>query len=151
MITQVSHNLFVGDMEGCIQKDAAIVHACKSPCYERIMGRNIPKNDPNYLFIEVGDNLYLNIIDPDEPLFKRLSFDVALLFIETHIENKKVIIHCNEGLSRSPSIAMLYLFKDLPYREAKNRFLDLYNEFDPNLGIDEYLGSNWWNWYRNNL
>ena len=148
MINEVAHNLFVADMEGCHSKNGeAIIHACKHPCYERIMGKNIRPNDPNYLFIEIGDNLYLNMIDPYEPLFKKLSFDIALQFIEKHIEDKKVIIHCNEGKSRSASIAMLYLFKNLPYREAQNKMIDIYNEYDPSMGIEEYLGWNWMNWH----
>lgn len=147
MITQVFPNLFVADMEGCrYDEGTAVIHACKHPCYESIMG-NVPKSDPNYLFIEIGNNLYLNIIDPDKPLFCRTTFDVSLQFISKHIEKRKVVIHCNEGRSRSASIAMLFLFKKLHYRNAVNEFLDVYNEYEPSLGIEKYLGTNWWNWY----
>jgi len=148
MIQEISHNLFIADMEGCGDKDAAIIHACKNPCYERIMGKKVPESDPNYLFIEIGNNLYLNMIDPEEPLFKRLSFDMALCFIDKHIKDRKVIVHCNEGRSRSASIVMLYLYRDLYYRDAQNAILELYEEYDPSLGIDRYLGSHWWNWHR---
>lgn len=148
MKVQLSNNLSIADMEGCKSKgDVAIIHACKHPCYEMVVGKDVDKLSPHFFFVETGNNLYLNIIDPDESLFQRETFDVALWFIKKHINERKVIIHCNEGKSRSPSIAMLYLFKDLPYREAQNKMIELYPDFEQSLGIDEYLGTYWWNWY----
>ena len=37
--------------------------------------------------------------------------DTALGAIDRHIGEFKVLVHCNQGLSRSPSIALLYLLK----------------------------------------
>lgn len=146
MIQKVSHNLYVGDINACkrINNSDCIIHSCKFPCYTRIAGKKIDKSDPNYLYFEAEKDLYLNIIDSDEPLFFKLTFDVALEFIKKHIFENKVIIHCNEGRSRSPQIAMLYLFHNLDYREAQNRMLDIYEWYNPSIGIDEWLGYNWY-------
>lgn len=145
MITQVSHKIFIADMEGCKRKnrDDAILHSCKHPCFEIMTGKKVDKSNPNYLFLETGKDLYLNIIDPETPLFYKETFDVAIEFIKKHIEQSKVILHCNQGVSRSPQIAMLYLFNHLPYREAQNQMLDIYNDYNPSMGIDEWLGWNW--------
>lgn len=143
MITEVSHNLFVADMEGCNVKNAAIIHACKHPCFENSVGKKLSECSYKYISFESGNNLYLNIIDPIEPLFYRETFDDAILFIKKHIKERKVIIHCNFGLSRSPAIAMLYLFNKLPYLEAKNRLLDIYDRYEFGFGIDTFLFANW--------
>lgn len=146
MITRVSHNLFVADIEGHTiksGKDTAILHACKYPCYDSVSNNDVSTRSLDYLFIEQGNNMYLNIIDSGKPLFYKDTFDFSLLFIEKHINEREVIIHCNKGQSRSPSIAMLYLFRDLKYREAQNRMYDIYPYYNPSLGIDEYLGNNW--------
>lgn len=145
MLTEIFKNLFIGDMEGCkrTNSEPAIIHACKHPCYTNIFGKKIDKQNPNYLFLEMSKDLYLNIVDSDEPIFYKETFDVALRFIKKHIEERKVILHCNMGRSRSPQIAMLYLFNHLPYREAQNQMLDIYNDYNPSMGIDEWLGDNW--------
>lgn len=146
MLQKVSKNLFIGDIDSCKRMDNSdcVVHACKNPCFTRMMGGKVEKDHPNYLYLETGKDLFLNIIDSDEPLFYKATFDIALEFIEKHIYENRVIIHCNEARSRSPQIAMLYLFRNLEYREAQNRMLDIYNDYNPSMGIDEWLG---WNWY----
>lgn len=145
MIHKVSANLYIGDIDSCKGRDksGSVIHACKYPCYASVCGNKVDKWNPNYLFYEAENDLYLNIIDSDEPLFYKETFDVALEFIKKHIADKKVIVHCNSGKSRSPSIAMLYLFNNLTYREAQNQMLDIYNEYNPSMGIDEWLGYNW--------
>ena len=56
-------------------------------------------------------HLFLNMIDPDTPLFKPPLFDSALSFIDRYFPTRKVLIHCNKGNSRAPSLALLYLAK----------------------------------------
>jgi protein-tyrosine phosphatase len=143
MITEVSKNLWISDIEGCKRTDnSAIIHAAKHPCFERIVGA-VNNQHPHYLFLETENDLYLNMIDPEEPLFYKETFDVALKFIEKNIEKHKVILHCNEGFSRSASIAMLYLFKEISYRDAQEKFVELYPYYNPSYGIDWYMKMNW--------
>jgi predicted protein tyrosine phosphatase len=59
-------------------------------------------------------DLYLNIIDPPVPLFKPPLFSSFLVFADKHWRSgKKLLIHCNQGESRAPSLALLFLEKKL--------------------------------------
>lgn len=136
MISMVADNLYVADMEGCKRiDDEAIIHACKYPCFKSV------KSESN-LFV-CKDDLYLNMIDPEKPLFHNNLFEAALRFIHKNIFHRKVVVHCNQGQSRSTTIAMLYLFKDLVYSDAQDEFSELYPNYNPSLGIDTYMETHW--------
>ena len=151
---EVYSNLFIGTLRECFftqRDDWAVIHACKSPCHQRALGYkgNLPKNHPNYLVYENGNHLFLNMIDPSEPLFVPPLFVASLDFIEKHISKRKVLIHCNLGLSRSPSIALLYLAKRAKvingerYRKAAQDFVKLFPNYQPGRGIALYLAIHW--------
>lgn len=143
MIVQVANNLMVGDMEGCKHTGSeAIIHACKFPCYHKVIGR-VDKQHPNYLTLEAPNDLYLNIVDSEKPLFYPETFQAAMRFIKMNIDKRMVIIHCNEGLSRAPTIAMLHLFGFLPYFDALEQFHKIYPYFNPSFGIDQFMENNW--------
>ena len=94
----------------------AVVHACKEPCHRSSVGystRTIPSNHPNYLVLERGHHLYLNLIDPPQPLFMMPSFEAFLKFVDHEIVDRPVLIHCNQGESRAPSLTLLYMAKRL--------------------------------------
>jgi len=151
---EVYPNLFIGALRECFftqRDDWAVIHACKSPCHQRALGYkgNLPRNHPNYLVYENGNHLFLNMIDPSEPLFMPPLFVAALDFIEKHISKRKVLIHCNLGFSRSPSIALLYLAKRAKvisgerYRKATQDFVKLFPNYQPGRGIALYLDIHW--------
>jgi len=136
MKVKVADNLYVADMEGCQRKGSeAIIHACKSPCF--VLKGN------SFDVVEGELDLYLNMIDPDKPMFSLNLFTSAIEFIDKYIGNRDVIIHCNQGKSRSASIAMLYLFSDETYRNAQDSIQEVYPYYDPSLGIDIFLEQNW--------
>jgi len=151
---EVYPNLFIGTERECFftqRDDWAVIHACKSPCHQRAIGYkgNLRRNHPNYLVYECGNHLFLNMIDPSEPLFMPPLFAASLDFIEKHISKRKVLIHCNLGLSRSPSIALLYLAKRAKvingegYRKATQDFFKLFPSYQPARGIALYLNIHW--------
>lgn len=151
---QIHANLFIGGENDCFyinREDWAVIHACKSPCHQRILGYrgSLPQDHPYYLIYEVGNHLFLNMIDPDQPLFKAVLFIKSLDFIKAHIPRSKVLIHCNHGKSRSASIALLYLAKcvgvisQTNYSEAARDFLRLFPDYQPGRGIATYLESHW--------
>jgi len=151
---EVSTNLYIGSESECSfsnNSEWAIIHACKSPCHQRILGytKSLPSTHPHYLTYERENHLVLNMIDPSQPLFKPQLFIESLNFIEKHIKIRKVLIHCNLGLSRSPSIALLYLAKraktisNLGYEAAYKDFKKLYPLYQPSSGIVQYLSTNW--------
>lgn len=146
MITQVSDRIYIADLEGCGHDETkAYVHACKSPCHQHAVNYSgsLPSDHPHYLFKRVENHLYLNMIDPPKPLFKMEIFSVALPFIAAHAKERDVIIHCNQGLSRSPSLAMLHLFAMHDYETALRLFSNLFPAYQPGLGIETFLRDNW--------
>lgn len=88
----------------------SVVSAAKYPWYAAIK----PKPeflDPEYYVLERGRRLYMNILDTkDSKYFSHALIDPALLFIGIQLMNeRKVLVHCDSGEHRSPTIAMLYL------------------------------------------
>ena len=151
---QIYPNLFIGDESDCFydnMEDLALIHACKSPCHQSILGYqgNLPQDPPHYLVYEKGNHLFLNMIDPPQSLFKPILFIKSLDFIKAHISRGKVLIHCNLGKSRSASIALLYLAKyanaisQTNFKEAARDFLGLFPDYQPGRGIASYLDSQW--------
>lgn len=143
--------LYIGSETDCLNKNNkwAIIHACKYPCYENKLLEIQPHNS-NYLKIEEPNNLYLNIIDPPYPLFKLETFQIFLGFTTMHWNNNQtILIHCNQGFSRAPSLALVFLAKYLKYIDnssydvAKHEFLKLFPQYKPNTGIKNYLRVHW--------
>lgn len=147
MITEISDGLFVSDIDGCgSNSEYATVHACKHPCYHNIVG-NVGRGNPNYFYFKTGGDIFLNMVDADYEYFSIELMLVALLFITKNIKTKKVLIHCNAGLSRSPSLGLLYLFRNKfsSFREAQREFVKLYPQYNPSLGIRYFIETNWMN------
>lgn len=151
---QVSENLFVGNENDCFFDEKAgwaVIHASKSPCHQTIIGYkgSLPPNHIYYLIYEKGPHLFLNMIDPPIPLFKPELFTRSLDFIDKYIPTSKVLLHCNQGESRAPSLALLYLAKrgkkitDENFLLAFNDFKKIYPYYQPGNGIATYLSQNW--------
>ena len=92
-----------------------------------------------------------------QPLLPKFTTPIcnsALKFIDKNIKNKKILIHCNHGLSRSPSLALLYLAKkgiinNQSYNDAVKDFLKMFSNYNPNNGIASYLRTEWGNLIKN--
>ena len=129
-----------------------VVRACKSPCHQRAVGYrgNLPKDHPNYLWLRQEADLYLNIIDPPAPLFPDELFQTFLPFArEAWDSDGTLIVHCNQGESRAPSLSMIFLAKhvgSLPndsFEEARREFMKIFPGYAPGGGIAKYLAANW--------
>jgi predicted protein tyrosine phosphatase len=99
---------------------------------------------------EEGKNLYLDILDPVEPRFDLEVFTTSLEFMHRHWgKGRKILVHCNAGLSRSPSIALLFLAKhlaaisDRSYEAARADYQALDPRYSPGSGIQSYLMDQW--------
>lgn len=151
---QLLPNLVFGDESLCVNDtcDAvAVVHACKDPCHRRALGysgRSLPVNHPHYLVYETAQHLFLNLIDPPQPLFMMPSFEAFFRFVDRHITERTVVIHCNQGESRAPSLALLYgakrtdRFPKGTYEEARLAFSAEY-PYQPGTGIQRWLSQHW--------
>ncbi|MCK4409715.1 MAG: hypothetical protein KAW67_06490 [Candidatus Eisenbacteria sp.] len=151
---EVHERLHIGTEHDCFtQREGwAVVHACKSPCHQRAVGYrgNLSKSHRHYLVLERGNNLYLNMIDPPAPLFKMPLFHAFLQFAGRHWdEGDDLLIHCNLGMSRAPSLALVFLAKhtraitDDSYATAAEEFAHKVGGYHPSEGIRKYLARHW--------
>lgn len=156
---EIYPNLFVGhqgDYEYQVkgQDGWAVVHACKEPYHRQLIGyrtRGAPKDHPEYFFAERGNRLYLNLVDAPNPAYiPKEIIDKAIEFIHEKLsEGLKVLVHCNQGESRSPGIAFLYLLREtdvLPQTSldaALAKFRLIYPAFSPSRGISGFIAANW--------
>lgn len=154
---EADEKLFVGSESDCFYEDRpdwVVIHACKHPCHQRAVGYrgSLPRTHPNYLILEKGNHLFLNMVDMSMPLsheFTEPIITVALNFIEKNIGTKDILIHCNLAQSRSPALAMLFLAKrkgtisNESYEKAKEDFIKLYPNYNPGRGVEAYLIKHW--------
>lgn len=151
---KVHDRVLIGDESSCQSGSLqlAVVHACKSPCHQHAVGYkgNLPPRHPNYLVLRQSYDIYLNIIDPPVPLFKLDTFLQFLLFAGEHYDRgASLLIHCNKGESRAPTLALLFLAKHLHvisddgFSSAQAAFASLYPGYRPGFGIQQFLGTNW--------
>jgi len=153
----VYERLHIGDQDDCalglcLAPGEAVVHCVKDPCHKRTVGYkgNLPTTHPQYLAAQYRNDLFLNMIDPPVPLFKQQSFQMFRQFVRDHYNaGDNVLVHCNQGASRAPSLAMLFLAKDLhvisdeSYDKARNEFAAMYERFMPAAGIEKYMREHW--------
>lgn len=151
---EVFPRVFVGD-ELCCRAgsvDCAVVHACKDPCHRRTVGYagNLPRNHPEYLMREEDDDLWLNMIDPPLPLFQAQTFLRFLAFASTRYDRgSAVLIHCNQGESRSASLALLFMARHLralppdSFDVARSAYGALDADYRSSAGIERFLSEQW--------
>jgi len=147
---EVKPNLFVGNQADCLNFNGAICHCNKDPHHRAFVGytgRALPKDHPEYLYAVRGNEIALNMVDVDNPIyFSESMVNAALDFIRGSLINGlRVLVHCNQGESRGPSVAMLSMRNELPdsFEEAEVEFRKLYPAYNPKNGIREYLRMHW--------
>jgi len=111
--------------------------------------RNLAPTNKEYLVAYRPERhiLAVNLIDADDAGYiPDRIIRVCLSFIRNELKKgRKVAIVCNNGKSRSPSIALMYLckytdfFKDcLTPDEYIDRFREVYPEYSPNQGMADF-------------
>lgn len=155
---EIDKDIFIGSLEDYERikdnSEFVFVQACKEPYHRQALGytgRAASKDHPEYLIAYRPQRIILNMVDADSGnYFSDILFEKSVEFISTNIENgKKVLIHCNQGFSRSPSIGLLYLaingkIRNSSFMEAKADFIKIYPEYAPK-GVQEFLTENWSN------
>lgn len=152
---EVCENLYVCSQSEYEKMDAiwlsnnfSICFCAKDPYHKRIVGyiKNLDKSNPEYLYAERNRILSLNMIDVDDvKYFSDKMINKALEFIESEIaKGYKVLVVCNKGESRSPSIALMYMLKHGffkgygTFEMVKPAFREIYPNYLPKKGIEEY-------------
>lgn len=154
-MNEVIKNLFVGDDSDCFKSksyDYAVIHACKT-CHQKALhySKSLPNTHPNYLIYKKDNHLYLNMVDMSQelsPVYTNPIMESAIRFIDLRLPNEKVLVHCNQGFSRSLSIVLVYmavkkLLSENSYTEAKSEFIKIYPSYLPGIGLELYLAHNW--------
>jgi hypothetical protein len=150
---KISHNLFIGSDADCASRSMPhVIHACKT-CHQAVLGYrgSLPSMHPYYLVFETDDNLYLNLVDMDReflPKFTHPIMAAAMGFIDRWIGSGPVLVHCNQGFSRSPAIGLVYMARKgeiagQSYASADADFIRIYPSFQPGTGISLYLEHRW--------
>lgn len=123
------------------------LHAAKEPFHRQILGyktRGAPKDHPDYLFVRTKGALTLNLVDVPDSKAKHIPdqiLDEAVEYIRwcVHEEFKPVFVHCNQGWSRGPSLALLFLVEHTHFADGlskfesvEDKFKTLYPDYQPN-------------------
>ncbi|MBA3045574.1 MAG: dual specificity protein phosphatase family protein [Candidatus Thermoplasmatota archaeon] len=156
---EIHPKLFIGNQDDYenivrVQPDWHVVHACKEPYHRRALGytgRGAPKGHPEYLIAPRGNSLILNLVDADTPAYiPKEIIDAALDFVKTALNNgHRVLVHCNQGMSRSAGIGLLFLaaytnrFNGMTFPQAEQSYRTIYPLFNPGLGMRRFIEINW--------
>jgi hypothetical protein len=121
-----------------------IIHATKFPCYWNAVDRKQPRPGHwNYLIVNRGGDLFLNMIDGEERYFMVELFLAAFQFLDQH--HGKVAIHCNQGRSRAPSIALLWMARTgrIPGDTFLHAIAQYPGDYLPSRGLSDFITHHW--------
>lgn len=140
-------------------RNMKIISAAKEPWHRQALGytgRGAPKEDPEYLIAFRPRHVILNLVDPnDAKWIPREVINAALDEIATGLDDGlEVLVHCNQGESRAPTIGLLFL---LTQSESNGIFLGcenadevidtfkerVYPDYNPSEGFKQFLRENW--------
>ena len=151
-MVEVIPRLFVGSYDNYIRERKSfdyIVSACKEPCHRSALGytTNAAPKDKDYYFVERGNQLILNLVDAHSvDYIPPTVINKALTTLrKRHMEDGgRVLVHCNQGHSRAPSIALMYILLNMDilgkdYDKVVEKFKELYPRYHPNNGMRDYV------------
>lgn len=157
-MNEVYENVYVGcdadvDEFRADFPDGVIIHGAKDPWHRGHLGytgRGAPKDDPGYLYAATDTELFLNLVDSPKPEFiPQACFDAAVSFYVDH-RGKPVLIHCNQGQSRGPALAM-YCLKTIEAEDYEGVSLESMVDGFMDIGVDVQFGDGvggamleWW-------
>lgn len=150
MAVMVHHGLFVGGGYDVPRFAGSVLHCARDPWFKdaqefrgAIFGRT---SEGIKISARISYNeMALNMVDARTPdYFPDEMIDAGLNFItERMAEGDPVLVHCNQGLSRGPSMAFLWMwehgFLENEFRYALPQYRTLYPDYSPGNGVFQYL------------
>lgn len=140
----------------------ATLHCCKNPFHCAFVGYrgNLPSSHPNYALMRKENEMALNLVDmdrfsPNYLDFNREMFATAFSFLDEYREQGyKLLIHCNQGESRGPTLGMLYAarlgaFDYADFDVTVSGFKKLYSLYNPKANIYLTTKSLWNDFVKN--
>jgi hypothetical protein len=163
---EIADKLFVGTVGeiGATDDEFKIVNVAHTYHYALHQWRlkEDHKSDPCYVVHEDPRMLSINWIDSQARFFDYngegvKTFHKILNFIQKFRGPFKVLIACNKGESRAPSVGLVYLAKrtdvllakdeqfeySIPYVLSRGRFMTLYPNYLPGAGMTDFLINHW--------
>ncbi len=154
---EITKNLYIGSQDDYelnvkFQPDWFVIHACKEPYHRQALGytgRAVANTHPEYLIAERPNRLILNLVDVADPKYiAKEIIDKAIVTIDANIDSRNVLVHCNQGMSRSATIGLLYLhhagiITTDNFKEAEEEFLKLYPNYNPTKGMRVFAETHW--------
>lgn len=147
--------LYIGDELSSLQDFIFIIQAAKEPWHRQALGYKTPgapKNSSEYLIAYRDNRIILNLVDSPNPsyisegILETAPEIIAARLNLASIKDEKVLIQCNKGESRAPSLALLFLIRKTGWaaqfkvkQEALVAFKELYPPFNPAAGIKYWL------------
>src|ERR1039458_9546391 len=156
---EIIKNLWLGsdkDNETAANKGWPILICAKDGPFShraelKYTGQSAPKGE-QYYYVDRGNKRHLNLIDPDSPqLIPKQVINAGLEWITTYMEDdiSPILVHCNQGKSRSPSLVLAYLrtVGEMPngFLQSEKKFKTIYPPYDPMQGIQSFMQFNWRN------
>lgn len=149
---EITKNIFIGSEQDFYQikneSNWAILHCCKHPFHCTFVGYhgNLPSTHPNYALMRKDNEMALNLVDMDffsENYldFNEKMFQKAFDFLDEYRENgHKILIHCNQGESRGPTLGMFYAtyigdFGSSNFEDTITAFKKAYPRYNPKKNI----------------
>lgn len=123
------------------KSDWVFVHCCRS------FYKNLKQKDTKVIII--NKDLYIDWENlPDTSSFEISDFILAMDFLDKYIKTNKILIHCDWGQSRSPTLVLVYLAKRLKlipntFIGALEQFVKIYPDYHLPSGISKFVKLNW--------
>ena len=163
---EIYPNIFIGNEQDyyLIQRESnwAILHCCKNPFHCQFVGYrgNLSPAHPDYALKRCGNEMSLNLVDMDRFSenylgFNRNMFATAFSFLDEYrLQGHKVLIHCNQGESRAPTIGLLYVarlgaFDYTDFDTSVKRLREMYPMYIPKRNIFLTVKSLWRDFVQN--
>ena len=108
--------------------------------------------EPEYDVAQREAHLFVNLIDAQHPAYvhKEAQIDPVLAFMEAmRAQGASILVHCEQGWSRSPSLVLLFLATRLgvlptaSLSAAEAQFKTRYPGYAPSYGIWAHLHQHW--------
>ena len=163
---EIYHDIFIGNEQDyyAIQRESnwAILHCCKNPFHCQFVGYRgtLPPTHPNYALKRIENEMALNLVDMDRFNenyldFNRDMFDTAFSFLDEYrLQGYKILIHCNQGESRAPTIGLLYIarlgaFEYADFDTSVPKLKEIYPVYMPKRNIFLTVKSLWRDFVQN--
>lgn len=145
MAVKVHDAIFVGNGSDVYKFAGSILHCARDPWFSEATKHKPLLMISRNVFSIYYNEMALNMVDAQHPkYFSDEMINAGLDFITERLaEGDAVLVHCQEGISRSPSLTMLWLFEhgflNDDFKNACVEFKELYPPWKPNHGIFEYV------------